>query len=480
MIDQLLDQKIKNWINTHHEELLDQWMDLVRIPSCRREAASGAPFGKASREVLDAAVAFYHQAGISAEVEKEGHYALARYGQGEKSIGLFGHCDVVEPGDGWIYTDPFNPIIKDGYMIGRGCGDNKSGVIASLAAIRIIKELGIPLKSRLIAYMGAAEETRMPDMVKFVQQEEQPDLAFVPDSSFPCSLGEKTILRFFARRKETFKDIFDFFGGISLNAVLADATVILKKTEPLVKELSALIEGDKDYTLTIEEDAIRLVAHGIPGHAAYAVGSISGAVVAARLLKDCQNLCKEDRACMAQLFEWLEDFHGSGMNIAHEDPDFGKLTLANGIVKTEDGHVSFSTDIRFGIGLDHQEAEQRLTKLLEDHGWEITYMSNRKGFRVDPESPLPDRFTALYHELTGSEGKPYFMAGGTYSRHLKNAFTVGGSAFVKNPTAIRPELPVGHGGAHQRDECIPIEGCFQAMRVLTHYILAADKYLNQE
>lgn len=479
MYDQNLDQKIQEWIDAHKEELLAQWINLIRIPSLRREAAPGAPFGKASRDVLDAASGLYKEAGFSAWVEKDGHYALAEYGKGKKTIGLFGHCDVVEPGDGWIYTEPFDPIIKDGYLIGRGCSDNKSGVMASLAAMRIIKELGIPVKSRLMAFMGAAEETRMPDMVKFVEQEEQPDLSFVPDSSYPCSLGEKTILRFFARRKETFKEIIDFYGGISLNAVLADATVLLKKTDALADELATRVKGDKDYTLTMEEDAIRLVAHGIPGHAAYAVGSVSGAVVAARLLKDCENLCKEDRACMALLFEWLEDFHGSGMNIAYEDPDFGKLTLANGIVKTEEGHVSFSTDIRFGIGLDHLEAEERLTKLVEKHGWEITYMSNRKGFRVDPDSPLPNHFTALYHELTGSDAKPYFMAGGTYSRHLKNAFTIGGHAFVKDLDAIRPELPAGHGGPHQRDECIPIEECFQAMRVLTHYILAADEYLNQ-
>ena len=107
MIDQLLDQKIKTWIDAHREELLGQWIDLIRIPSARGEEEPGAPYGRASRDVLDAAVGLYRQAGFSAQVEKDGHYALAEYGEGEKTIGLFGHCDVLAAGDSWIYTNPF-------------------------------------------------------------------------------------------------------------------------------------------------------------------------------------------------------------------------------------------------------------------------------------------------------------------------------------------------------------------------------------
>ena len=182
---------------------------------------------------------------------------------------------------------------------------------------------------------------------------------------------------------------------------------------------------------------------------------------------------------MAQLAEWLEDFHGSGMKIAFEDPDFGKLTLANGIAKTEEGRFSFSTDIRFGSGLDHMEAERHLTNLMEENGWEITYMNNRKGFRYDPESKLPDIFTKMYQELTGVEAKPYFMAGGTYARYLRNACAVGYWASDLQSKAVRPEMPAGHGGAHQRDECISIDSHFQGIRVLVHYLLAADEYINR-
>ncbi|MBQ8893075.1 MAG: Sapep family Mn(2+)-dependent dipeptidase [Clostridia bacterium] len=479
MIDHQLDQKIKEWINAHREELLAQWMELIRIPSVRGESAPGAPFGLPSKKAMDTAAGFYEQAGFSVRTEEENYYALADWGSGAKTIGLFGHCDVVAAGEGWRYTDPFEPVIIDGYLIGRGCKDDKSGVMASLTAMRILKELQIPFNSRIRAYIGPAEESRMPDMVRFVEKEEMPDLSLVPDSSFPCSLGEKTILRFTAEQTTPFRDILDFTGGKAMNVVLDQVTVTLRKIKGLAEELQARIAGKTEYALTVADDTVILKATGIPKHAGHPEGSVNAAALAAMILKECQSLCEEDRSCMAQLAHWLGDYWGNSFGIAFDDPDFGKLTAANGIVRTENGCCSFTTDIRFGTSLDHLETEAALTRLMEESGWRITYMHNRKGFKADPESPIPGTFTAIYKELTGADAKPYYMSGGTYARHLKNAFTVGSSAYDPNSKAICPEMPAGHGGAHQKDEFISIDGHFQGVRVLVHYLLACDRFLNE-
>ncbi len=478
MINHQLDQQIREWIDAHRDELLAQWMDLIRIPSVRSESAPGAPYGIASAEVLKVASSYYEEAGFNVNIEKGNHYALADWGNGEKTIGLFGHCDVVPAKGDWLYTSPFDPIIKDGYLIGRGSHDNKSGVMASLAAMRILKELKIPVKSRILAYMGAAEESRMPDMEKFVEQEDMPDLSLVPDSAFPCGLGEKTIYRFMAECNEPFRDILDFSGGAAMNVVLDKATVTMRNVPGLADELTALTVDKKEFILTVTEDTIQLKTIGVPRHGAYPEGSVNGAALAANLLKNCKSLATEDRTCMAQLALWIGDYYGEGLGIAYEDPDFGKLTSSNGIVKTENGRLTFGMDIRFGVTLDHLETEAAVTRLMEQSGWHVTYVLNRKGFRVDKNSPLPDIFTSIYHTLTGSEAKPYFMAGGTYARHLKNAYEVGCWAEDKDSKAVRPKMPTGHGGAHQNDECISIDTHFQAIRVLTHYILACDRYLN--
>lgn len=64
-------------------------------------------------------------------------FLFKKFGVGEKPLHICfaGHIDVVPPGDGWE-SDPFDPILKDGYLHGRGTQDMKSGVSAFVCAIK--------------------------------------------------------------------------------------------------------------------------------------------------------------------------------------------------------------------------------------------------------------------------------------------------------------------------------------------------------
>jgi len=56
-----------------------------------------------------------------------------------KHLCFAGHVDVVPAGDGWE-TNPFVPMIKDGYIYARGTQDMKSGVASFVQAVRDTKE----------------------------------------------------------------------------------------------------------------------------------------------------------------------------------------------------------------------------------------------------------------------------------------------------------------------------------------------------
>jgi succinyl-diaminopimelate desuccinylase len=58
---------------------------------------------------------------------------VAMRGQGSPHFGFAGHLDVVPPGDGWA-SDPFEPVIEDGVLTGRGANDMKSAIAAFVAA----------------------------------------------------------------------------------------------------------------------------------------------------------------------------------------------------------------------------------------------------------------------------------------------------------------------------------------------------------
>lgn len=68
---------------------------------------------------------------------------FATRGQGGKHLLFAGHTDVVPPGDRaqWT-TDPFDPVIRDGRVYGRGAADMKSGVAAFVAACAIAPQNG--------------------------------------------------------------------------------------------------------------------------------------------------------------------------------------------------------------------------------------------------------------------------------------------------------------------------------------------------
>ncbi len=61
-------------------------------------------------------------------------FLTKKFGEG-KHLCFAGHVDVVPAGDGWE-TNPFVPMIKDGYIYARGTQDMKSGVAAFVQAVR--------------------------------------------------------------------------------------------------------------------------------------------------------------------------------------------------------------------------------------------------------------------------------------------------------------------------------------------------------
>ena len=466
--------RVLSYMQAHRQDMVRDLCALSRIPSIQSEPAPGAPFGVEAARCLKAAAALFEENGFECTLYPDSGYALANFGTGEKSIGFFAHSDVVpvNPAD-WLLTKPFEPIEKDGFLIGRGVSDNKSGVIATLYLFKAVRELELPLKNRLIAFIGSNEESGMRDAAAYAREQVPPTVSLVPDSGFPVSLGERGILRVDVSSGRSMEDVLCLEGGEAYNIVLPQLTARFRKSATLAAFLQERTE--EFLSLAEEEDALVLTVQGVAAHAGNPLLGESALLRLARLLSACPALCAGDRDQFAAMERVLSTTDGSTLNIADTDPVLGSLTSANGMVKLLDGKVMFTLDIRHGTTITTQQLLERSGEVLSPLGFTVSVHSDSIAFIIDREDKYARTIMDTFRSLSGlKDAEPFYMAGGTYCKHLPNAFALG-AVFGGDPSVLN--LPAGHGHAHQADEYVSIDGLAAGAALLTGIALALDQTL---
>ncbi len=116
-----------------------------------------------------------------------------RYGKTEPNFCFAGHTDVVPPGDNWS-SDPFNAIIKDSMLYGRGTSDMKAAVAAFItASIEFTKKY--PFKGSISLLITGDEEAKAENgtikMLKYLKDHaQQLDACIVGEPTCPQQLGD--------------------------------------------------------------------------------------------------------------------------------------------------------------------------------------------------------------------------------------------------------------------------------------------------
>lgn len=101
-----------------------------------------------------------------------------------QSLIINGHIDVAEINEGeeWINA-PFDPIVRDGAVIGRGTADMKGGLAGALFAIQLLDEAGIQLPGDLIFQSVIGEEVGEAGTLECCKRGYRADFALVVDTS---------------------------------------------------------------------------------------------------------------------------------------------------------------------------------------------------------------------------------------------------------------------------------------------------------
>ena len=462
--------KIHQYLQSHKEEMIETLKKLIAFPSVEQNVSEEYPFGKECHEVLDFTKELYEQHGFQTEADHEGGYLLSYLGEGEKSLGLFAHADVVAAGDDWTIGQPFHATEKDGFLIGRGVSDDKCAVVTALYIMKMIRELELPIKSKIVSFTGISEETGMQDIENYVKKHKAPDFSLICDSEFPLYRGNKGMFQATAVSRLPMEDIIDFHGGTSFNIILGKATAKLKNKDGLYNELKQ--KESEAVSVALENDMITVYAEGISTHGAFPEGSLNAGFLIAELLSDCTLLSESDRKQMLFVKQLMGTSYGEALKIEATDPDFGKLTCTNGIVRVNDGFISLVFDIRFGATTNPEALKEDITEKLKNKNWEVSFSHTMATHVIPEDLPKVKACLDVYREYTGDkQAKSLVNAGGTYGRHLPCAVEIG--------TMVRKEipfsLPKGHGNLHQPDELLSIDGYLEAIEMTMLMLLVCDE-----
>ncbi len=443
----MIKEQIHTYLEQHKEEISSMLKELIKIPSVRGEAAEHTPFGKAVNDILLHTKRLYSENGFETELDMDGGYLLSYYGKGKKSLGLFAHADVVPANDDWTLTNPFEPTEKDNFIIGRGALDDKSAIVISLYCAKILRELHIPFESKLVMFTGGNEESGMADIKNYVKAHTPPDFSLVCDTAFPLYRGDKGTIRFVASCKEPMEKLTDFCGGTAFNITLGEVTARI---------------GEREFH-----------KKGISRHGALPEGSLNAAYLMAKELSDSELLSEHDREVMAFIERLLEKYYGEVYGIDNIDKDFGRLTVTNGIAVMENGKIELSFDMRYGASVNTETAKEKICHFFESNGWSVKFISESAAFVVPENDPYVAACLDTYREFTGrSDAKSEINAGGTYAKFLPRAVEIGTSLGGEAPSF---SIPSGHGGVHQPDEYISIDGLLNAIEITVLMLLKCDK-----
>jgi succinyl-diaminopimelate desuccinylase len=205
-------QKVFSEIDRLRDEMVETLLEFIRVPAIGPENGGDGESKKADKLVKTLASMGFdkiekHEAPDERVPSKKRPNVIA-YTAGEKTsetLWIVTHMDIVPSGEEslWTVTKPFEPMVKDGKVYGRGSEDNMQSMFASIFAVKALKNLGIKPKRTVGLCFVADEETESEFGIRYLIKKglfKPSDLVVVPDGgnadgSF-IEIAEKGVLWF--------------------------------------------------------------------------------------------------------------------------------------------------------------------------------------------------------------------------------------------------------------------------------------------
>ncbi len=155
-------------VDSLERDMVDVLMEFIRVPTVSPSGENYGEFADKAVEVLDrygirsrviSVPQDYVDSNCPPEARGNPRYIVEAVLEGGGGVVDFnGHYDVVPGGPGWSITEPFNPVLRNGRVYGRGAVDMKGGLVSVLAAFIALREEGYKPRYTARLFMVPDEE----------------------------------------------------------------------------------------------------------------------------------------------------------------------------------------------------------------------------------------------------------------------------------------------------------------------------------
>ncbi|ANE42038.1 dipeptidase [Fervidobacterium sp. SC_NGM5_O18] len=452
---------INEKVDKYFDEILEALKKVIAIKSVMSEPKDGMPFGEGPAKALHETLKIAEELGFKS-VNIDNYAGHVEYGEGGKIYAVLGHLDVVPEGDIERWTsNPFELVIRDGKMYGRGVSDDKGPSIGALFALKIASELVDKPKNRVRIIFGTNEENGSQCLKYYFTKEPYPDAAVTPDGDFPAVFAEKGIVTYSISKKiskEHTTKLVELRAGTAANVVPEECIAIVESDK--LNEIAYLVSnyvGVCKYECKIDGNRITIKSLGKSAHGAHPEAGINAASGMLELLSRID--FGPENETIRTLYERLgRDYYGIGLGISGQDDVSKKLTCNLGILKLENDTITAIINIRHPIFFNVDMITLQIKEAMK--GFEVERTSYSKPLYVSKDSDFMRLLLKIYREETQDISEPISIGGGTYARSVPYGVAYG-AVFPGEDTHM-----------HQPDECWSLESFKKYIRIYTKLIYA--------
>jgi succinyl-diaminopimelate desuccinylase len=467
MVNTPLKQEIEGYFGKRREDIVESIRRLIAIRSVNSTEASGMPYGPGPAAALKAALLMAEGLGLHTQ-NAENYAGTADLNGLETKLGILVHLDVVPEGENWS-TDPYEGVVKDGKLYGRGASDDKGPAVAALFALAAVRDLGIELESNVRLILGTDEESGSRDLRYYFTHHPVPPYLFTADGEFPVLNTEKGGL--FTSFSAAFVPgdelpaILYARGGNRSNVVPAEAEALLRGIDPELIRLkldeAASVTGAEYRIEPLNGQDICIRVTGKSAHASEPRQGTNAVTALLTLLSALPLPDSPGHQALQQLSRLFPhgDVHGQAAGIAMEDEVSGKLTVNLAILNYTPEQLNGVLDCRLPLCATQENTERVLSERLHRMGMELNPGGYSPAHHTPADSPFVQLLLSAYEEYSGKKGECMATGGWTYVHGIAGAVNFG-PAMQGTPTAI-----------HGPDEFAVIEDLLTAAKIYTQVII---------